>query len=75
MLTYLPLGTLIAHLNENRPLYGTVERPRGPDLSIHREYAVGYLRNVSRKGIGSPTSVVHGPPLCVRRRLGLAGFS
>jgi hypothetical protein len=71
LLTYLPLGMLIADLKENKPLYGTVERPRGPGLFIHHEYIVGYLHNVCHKGPGSAASVVHGPPLCVRGRPGI----
>jgi hypothetical protein len=75
LLTYLQPGMLIADLNENKPLYGTGERPRGPGLSIHYEYIVGYLHNLAHKGLGSPANVVHGLPLCVLERYGLAGSS
>ena len=74
MLTYLLLGMLIAYLNENRPLYGTGERPPGPGLSIHYRYIVGYLYNVYHKGLRSPASVVYSPPLNVLERHSQAEF-
>jgi hypothetical protein len=69
----LPLGILIAYLNENQPLYETGERPRGPDLSIHYRYIVGYLHIVYHKGLESLANEVHSLPLCVLERSDLAG--
>ena len=54
---------LIAHLNRNKPLYRTVERPRGPSLSIYYKYIVGYLYTLAYKDLGIPTSVVYSLPL------------
>jgi hypothetical protein len=71
----LPLGTLIAHLNGNKTLYETGERPRGPELSIHYRYTVGYLENANHQGLESPANEVHGLPLYVLERFNLAGFS
>ena len=71
----LPPGMLIAGLNENKHLYRTGERPRGPGLSIHYKYIVGYLHNLAHKDLGSPANVVHSLPLCVLERYDLARFS
>jgi hypothetical protein len=60
LITYLLLGILIAYLDGNKPLCGTGERPRGPDLSIHHEYIEGYLRDLHRD-LGSAASVGYGP--------------
>jgi hypothetical protein len=65
----------IADLDGNNPLYETGERPRGPELSIHDRYIVGYLHIVHHKGLGSPATVVYGLPLYVLERSDLAGFS
>ena len=64
----------IADLDRNNPLYKTGERTRGPELSIHDRYIVGYLHIVHYKGLGSPATVVYGLPLYMLERSDLAGF-